>query len=419
MIDARLIELGRLVTGRPESLFKGDYHRHFDSLRKAFSGRRILVVGAAGSIGSSTLRCLLEWEPAETLLVDIAENNLVELLRSIRSDANLAQSHVAIQPVDYGSPIMERILQTHLPFDWVFNFAAAKHVRSERDVPSLLQMMDTNLLKADRFLGWLRKYGHGNEGVFFVSSDKAANPTNLMGASKRMMEQLLFWHASSDSAGSTLLGASCDGGPLRCTTARFANVAFSDGSLLQGFLNRIAKHQPLAGPSDIRRYFVTLEESGHICTLASLLARPGEVLIPALDELSDLKDFREIAELVLRFYGHEPNWCTSDHEAQAAVVQDGRWPCWFSPGDSMGEKPFEEFVGKGEHVREIGCQSVRIVRPASLPPTSELEAMFHRLLGWVEHPDETVTKEAILACVKKVVPTLSHANSQKSLDARM
>jgi len=419
MTDTRLIELGRLVTGRESSLFGSDYRQAAPRLREAFTGKRILVVGAAGSIGGSTLRCLLEWEPSETLLVDTAENNLVEVLREIRSDSSLAEANLAIEPIDFGSPMMESILSQHQGFDWVFNFAAVKHVRSERDVPSLLQMVDTNLLKADRFLGWVRKYGHGHEGVFFVSSDKAANPANLMGASKRIMEQLLFWHGSPDTERTTLQGEWHGGKTLRCTTARFANVAFSDGSLLLGFLNRIAKRQPLAGPSDIRRYFVTMEEAGQICCLAAALPSHGQILVPRLSPADDQKDFKEIATLVLGYHGWKPNWVDSEVNARGMAPAHGQWPCFFAPSTAMGEKEYEEFVGTGESPLEIGLEKLHLVTPPPLPATEVLRDVFGKLAGWREDPESCLGKEHIVACMNQVVESLTLVTKEHSLDKGM
>lgn len=419
MTETRLIELGKLVTGRECSLFRGDYERASSRLQEAFSGKRILVVGAAGSIGSSTLRCILDWNPEETLLVDTAENNLVEVLREIRSDPLVAETNLSIQPIDFGSPMMEHILAQHSGFDWVFNFAAVKHVRSERDVPSLLQMADTNLLKADRFLGWLRKHGHGRDGVFFVSSDKAANPANLMGASKRMMEQLLFWHGSPDALQGTLQGEPCDGKPLRCTTARFANVAFSDGSLLLGFLNRISKSQPLAGPSDIRRYFVTLEEAGQICCLAAVLPSHGEILVPRLSPIEDQKDFREIAELVLDYHGLVPVWVDSEVAARQTMPSGKNWPCYFAPSKAMGEKEYEEFVGRGELPVEIGLENLHVVTPPPLPTTYLLKKVFAELARWRESPAKCGGKDQIIDCMKLVVDSLRHVTKDHSLDKGM
>lgn len=419
MAETRLIELGRLVTGRKHSHFESDYRAASNRLQEAFSNKRILVIGAAGSIGSSTLRCLLEWGPGEVLLVDTAENNLVEVLREIRSDPRVAESNIAIEPIDFGSPMMESILACQTSFDWVFNFAAVKHVRSERDVPSLLQMADTNLLKADRLLGWLRKYGHGREGVFFVSSDKAANPANLMGASKRMMEQLLFWHGSQDASQGNLHGEPINGGPLRCTTARFANVAFSDGSLLLGFLNRIAKGQPLAGPSDIRRYFVTLEEAGQICCLGAICPSHGQILVPRLSPIDDQKDFREIAALVLRYHGLEPRWLETEAAARLATPSGTTWPCFFAPSQAMGEKEYEEFVGSGEVPLEIGLDTLHLVVPPPLPDTRVLMEAFGRLARWREQPDSCAGKDQIVDCMKLVVDSLQHVTREHSLDKGM
>lgn len=411
--------LGRLVTGRAESMFMHDLDRNWAALEEAFAGKRILVTGGAGSIGAATVKFMLGLAPGAVLVVDPAENNLVELLREIRSSRDLARAEVAIEPVDYGSPVMERILRNPEPFDLVLNFAASKHVRSERDVPSLLQMLDTNLLKADHFLGWLRRYGHGRRGVFFVSSDKAANPANLMGASKRIMELMLFWHGSEPARGRSLLGAP-SGEPLpRCTSARFANVAFSDGSLLQGFLQRIAKGQPLAGPSNIRRFFVTLEEAGHVCALAAALPAAGEILVPRLSPVRDLQDFRTIAQRVLRHHGLEPLWLPSAEAALACRPEPGQWPCCFLEQEAMGEKEWEEFVGEGERARSAGLEGLQVVVPGPGPAEEMLAGFLRTLDRWREDPALPVAKADIVRAMGRVVPTLRHHAAGRSLDARM
>lgn len=413
--------LSACATGREEPLFQDDLDRNWDRLKQLVAGRRVLVVGAAGSLGSSTVFPILALGPADVCLVDLAENNLVELLRSIRSSSELAEASVAIQPIDFGSPLMERYLRCSAPFDLVLNFSAVKHVRSERDEVSLLYLLDTNLLKADRFLGWLRRYGHGGGGVFFVSSDKAANPANLMGASKRVMEHMIFWHGSPDAEGRTLLDEdTAFGAPLpRITTARFANVAFSDGSLPWGFLQRLAKGQPLSGPSDVKRFLLSLREAGQLCTFASLLLQDNHILVPRMDPEADMVSFKELAEVVLAFHNLRPYWCASEREARDFKPRSGEWPCYFAPSDTMGEKLFEEFVGGGEKTVEMGLQELLAI-PYEIPPCSKtLRALFSRLMVLCAEVNTPVTKDDLVEIIRSVVPNLQHVGSEHSLDRKM
>jgi len=386
------------------------------------SGSRILVVGGAGSLGSSTIYQLLQWSPKEICIVDTSENNLVEVLRTIRSDRAETDAEISIQPIDYGSPVMERFLAKSPVFDFVLNFSALKHVRSERDEISLLQMLDTNLLKADRFLGWLRRFGHGQQGVFFVSSDKAANPANLMGASKRVMEQMLFWHAHPESEGRTLLTRDPSvGGPLpRVTTARFANVAFSDGSLPFGFIQRLAKQQPLSGPADVRRFLLSLEEAGQLCSIAGILCPNGHIVAPKLDPDLDMVTFKDIAVATLEQYGFKPLWCKSEAEARNhACGEGGTWPCYFAGSDTMGEKLFEEFVGDGEKEVELGLPNLMGIPYVPSASSAELQTVFGQVASWYGDPALHLSKETMVSVIKSVVPTLAHATSERSLDNKM
>lgn len=421
-IDHQVDALSRRVTGRQTLFFENDLASRSETVAGILAGRRVLVVGGAGSIGSSTLYQLLRFRPAHLAIVDTAENNLVEVLRTIRACPDMADADVAIQPIDYGSPVMARFLAEQKPFDWVLNFSAAKHVRSERDTVSLLQMMDTNLVKADRFLGWLRIHGHGRRGVFFVSSDKAANPANLMGASKRLMEQMLFWHASPAADGRTLCDAqaSC-GAPLgNATTARFANVAFSDGSLPLGFLHRIAKRQPLSGPSDVRRFFLSLQESGQLCTLAALACPGNHVAIPRLDPEADMHTFDMVAKLTLEHFGYQPHWCASEDEARSMEPgRDNRWPCLFQASDTMGEKLYEEFLGEGETAVNLGFHALQGIDHRFSTDPALLPEVCRRLAAMVDTPSLPSNKDAITAIIRAAVPSLQHVTSTQSLDGRM
>lgn len=406
------------VTGRARSLFDDDLARHADGLRDALSGRRVLVAGGAGSIGAATILELLDCDPAALAVLDPSENNLAELLRTVRSRERVFRGEFSVAPLDYGSPLARRWLGSQSPFDWVLSFAALKHVRSERDAVSVLRMLEVNLLAADRFLGVLRAQGHGQRGVFTVSTDKAATPVSLMGASKRALELLLWAHGTNTSATS----GGGDAAPLvRATTARFANVAFSDGSLPWGFLQRLAKGQPLAAPGDVRRYLVSPREAGQLCLVATALAPDRRVLVPRLLPERDLTDFVRVAEATLREHGLQPSYYESEDEARGAVERDrraGRYPVLVTRSDTSGEKDEEIFVAKGETAEECGLDAALVV-PA---PTSLPDEALAALLTLIEDGCERglpVSKPSITEALSRVVPELVHHDTGKSLDAKM
>ena len=299
--------LSSLATGRSESLFAADVESRREELLPRLGGRRILVVGGSGSIGTATVAAIAAYRPQSLHVVDQNENTLAELVRTLRSDpAGLAVPDFRCLPIDFGSTIMQRMLRESPAYDYVLNFAALKHVRSEKDVCSLLQMLDTNLLKQTRLLRWLAEKGGLNR-YFCVSTDKAANPVNLIGHSKRAMEHVVF---SGEIAPALI---------AETVSARFANVAFSDGSLLDGFLKRLQKRQPLAVPRQTRRYFISLVEAGQICLLAAFSAPHRHTLVPRLDPAADLHDLQDVAEAVLRCAGFEPALYHDEAEARTRV----------------------------------------------------------------------------------------------------
>lgn len=402
------------VTGRSRSLFAADLERHQEALRAAVAGSRILVAGGAGSIGSATLLELLDFEPAAVAVLDPSENNLAELLRTVRSRDRAFRGDFAVAPLDYGSPLARRFLGGEASFDWVLSFAALKHVRSERDVLSALRMLEVNLLGAERFFRALREHGHGRRGVFTVSTDKAANPVSLMGASKRALE-LLLWSHGAPSARDVDAG-----GFLRATTARFANVAFSDGSLPWAFLQRLAKEQPLAAPGDVRRYLVSPREAGQLCLVASVLAPDRCVLVPRLAPEHDQTDFVRVAELTLRDRGLEPAFYDTEDEARAAVSRDrarGRYPLLVTQSDTSGEKEEEVFVARGESAEECGLEAALVVPAPALVP-AELRALLELVEDACERGRD-VSKADLVASLAAVVPELVHRDTGKSLDRKM
>jgi FlaA1/EpsC-like NDP-sugar epimerase len=396
--------LSRLTTGRTTSLFAEDVKARDADLRSAFTGRRILVTGGAGSIGSATLELIFQYNPAAVHVIDLAENGLVELVRDFRSRPKpLVSGEFRLLPIDYGSAATERLLQSEPAYDLVLHFAAHKHVRSEKDVPSVIQMLDTNVIKMHRFTKWLHKYGHGKR-YFAVSTDKAANPTSLMGASKRLMEHVLFSIGSKDSS---------------VTSTRFANVAFSNGSLLQGFLYRLARRQPLAVPREVRRYFVSPREAAEICLLTAGAAASGHITFPHLDPNEHLRPLVDIAASLLREIGLQPSFY--EHEAEACAATDtelkrGSYPVLLTPLDTSGEKPYEEFVAADETPAPTKFAALSAVRyePAPVP----LEPALAFLDEIASSASTKLDKSDIARHVASVVPGFKHVETGRSLDDR-
>ncbi len=399
----------RIATGRADSRFAADVAARDDAIRDTFSGRRILVIGGAGSIGSATLRALLSCGPAAVHVIDHNENGLAELARDIRSGAMADPSlDLQLMPLDYGSQVTHRFLSQGGPYDAVLHFAALKHVRSEKDPASILQMIDTNVLKQARLMEWLAAEA-APRSYFAVSTDKAANPANFMGASKRLMEQLLFTASIVPM------------NDARRTSARFANVAFSAGSLLESWSERIRKRQPVAVPRDTRRYFVSLEESAQICLLAAAATPDGHLAIPDFNPGADLHELAPIAEAFVRDAGYEPAWFDTEAHARSAMereAQRGAWPILLTARDTDGEKPEEVFAGAGEVVVDIGLGAIRGIPQAGCEHAT-LRDVLDTLLLWVTDPRLKVSKQAIAECLGRAVPEFVPAIAGKNLDTRM
>jgi len=408
------------TVARKRSLFQDDVEANADAIGEAISGKRILVTGAAGSIGSSTVRQIARYKPAFLAAIDLSENNLVELVRDLRGRTGLTLGDsLKTFTIDFGSTLADRFIVDIGPFDLVLHFAAMKHVRSERDIYSLARLIQTNVLQVDRFLSTLKQDSPCD--VFAVSTDKACAPANLMGASKRLMEQVVLWHGQH--SGSLVGNANGDGPSLpRVACTRFANVAFSDGSLLAGYLSRIRKRQPLAGPNDVRRYFITEEEAGQICLLTAALAENGQIFVPRLDPKSDLKTFDQIAEIVLNDCGYEPCWYSSDTAARNNMERDlarGVYPCFFSASDTSGEKEFEEFIGPGEILTSSPFAAVNVIGRTPVVDSPVLKEVMNGLTTVTASPDPGKAKERIVELLFRAVPTLRHVERDRDLDRKM
>jgi FlaA1/EpsC-like NDP-sugar epimerase len=399
-------ELDEVVIRRRHSLFQSDLNAQAANIAEKLTGRRVLVIGGGGSIGSATTRLLLDYGPSAVHVVDQNENYLAELVRHLRGrPQGLANVDFRTLPVDYGSPIMQRFLsEMEPPFEIVLNFAALKHVRSEKDIYSILQMLDTNVVRHARFKRWLSEHGHGSI-YFAVSTDKAANPTSLMGASKRLMEDLTF-------------GLHVEQSQLT-TAARFANVAFSNGSLLDGFLRRLAARQPLAVPRDTRRYFISQTESGQLCLITALLAPDMHVAFPNLDPSMELQMLESIAVRVLEYFGLTPQFYEDEEGARRDIetaARIGRWPVLLTRLDTSGEKPYEEFVGYGETAVDIGMRAVRAFRHMSSRAFEH--GLFDRMAGWIDDPHAHAEKGDIVDEMRQALMTFRHVETGRNLDQR-
>lgn len=395
--------IGTYVTKRNRSMFQADIDANREALTAKIQGKSVLVVGGAGSIGSSFIRAILPFRPQSLIVVDINENGLAELTRDLRSTKGLFVPETYVPyPMDFASPVFEKLFRRYGGFDIVANFSAHKHVRSEKDIYSVEALLQNNVLHAKQLLDLLCEYPP--EDYFCVSTDKAANPVNIMGASKRLMEDVIFSYS--------------DTFPVK--TARFANVAFSNGSLPEGFLKRLAKRQPLSAPSDVRRYFVSPEESGQICMLACMLGNNREIFFPKLRE-EQMMTFDAIATALLREHGYEPLLCDSDQEAieRAASLTDGdtRYPVHYAASDTSGEKPYEEFYTDEETVDLDRLSALGIITGKTAVSGEKVQELFDKLQAAFSR--ESVTKEEVVEIMKAFLPNFEHIETGKSLDTKM
>jgi FlaA1/EpsC-like NDP-sugar epimerase len=402
-------ELAAIATGRSADLFLEDLQHHWAEIHDRLHGRRVLVLGGAGSIGTSTVSLLTEFDVGCLHVVDQNENALAELVRDLRSrSGGLRVRDFQALPIDLGSQVMRRHLRIEPSYDLVFNFAALKHVRSQKNICSLLQMLDTNLLKPLRCWHWIQESGLGAT-YFSVSTDKAADPTNMMGASKRIMEQLMF----SDEH--LLICAE------RTTSSRFANVAFSNGSLLESFVLRFEKRQALACPRDTSRFFISLREAGQICLLAAVCGPNRHILIPRLDPQTDVRSLEDIAAAFLRVKGLEPEIYDDEQAARSSVDSDllrHRYPLLLTSLDTEGEKPCETFFGANEKVMDLGMSSIQAVCPNPIE-TALLVDFLREIELLVSNSEIGVDKNHIVEAVSRVVPEFHHVQRRYMLDGRM
>lgn len=390
------------LIGRSQELFCADVARHEHELSEIVRASRFLVIGGAGSIGQAVTREIFRRDPRLLHVVDISENNMVELVRDLRSSIGYTSGEFATFAIDAGSDIFDAFIANGPSYDYVLNLSALKHVRSEKDPYTLMRMVEVNIFNTDKTMRQAAE--HGARKYFCVSTDKAANPVNMMGASKRIMEYFLMRRSLE----------------LPVSTARFANVAFSDGSLLYGFNRRMEKDQPLSAPNDVRRYFVTPKESGELCLMSALLGENRDLFFPKLDAEANLITFSEIAVRYLRHRGYEPVKCASEDEARARVQElkgKGKWPVYFFKSDTTGEKDFEEFYTDKETLDMDRFRSIGVIKNESVYDAeaierfeSEIRAM--RARGFW-------TRQQLIDLFNETIPEFNHKETGKFLDGRM
>lgn len=395
--------IDQYVTMRNTSMFADDIIKNNSKLLKKIQNKTVLVIGGAGSIGSSFIKAILPFKPKNLVVVDINENGLAELTRDLRSTNGIyVPEDYITYPMDFASPVFEKMFRKHSGFNIVANFSAHKHVRSEKDIYSIEALIQNNILHAKKLLDLLSEYPP--ESYFCVSTDKAANPVNIMGASKRLMEDVIFSYS--------------DKFPVK--TARFANVAFSNGSLPDGFLKRIANMQPLSAPLDIKRYFVSPEESGQICMLACMLGNNREIFFPKLAE-TKMVTFDAIATALLIEQGYEVLECASDVEAidKAEELRNGSkfYPVYYSRSDTSGEKAFEEFYTDEETVDMDRLSTLGVITGKELNDSEKVDRLFAELNR--AFAKEDVSKEQIVSILKEFLPNFEHKETGKSLDSKM
>ncbi len=390
------------LIGRSINLFDEDILHYENIISELIKNSRFLVIGGAGSIGKAVCKEIFSRNPAALHVVDISENNLVELVRDLRSSDGYIDGDFRTFAIDCGSYLFEALVEAEGPYDYVFNLSALKHVRSEKDPFTLMRMIEVNIFNTIKTLKYssdvkAKKY-------FCVSTDKATNPVNMMGASKRIMEMFLMQGSVH----------------AQISTARFANVAFSDGSLLHGFNQRILRKQPIAAPNDVRRYFVTSQESGQLCLMSGLLGKNRDIFFPKLSENLHLITFSEIAVNYLQNLGYEPFECSSENEARdrsSELVANNKWPCYFFKSDTSGEKDFEEFYTSSEKLDGNYFNGIGVIKNEPIFDAEKLQ-FFIDSLGTLRAKG-TWGKREIVNLFNYMIPNFTHLETGKYLDQKM
>ncbi|MGL0957364.1 UDP-N-acetylglucosamine 4,6-dehydratase [Vibrio vulnificus] len=390
------------LIGRTDALFTQDIAHHEAELSRIVSESRFLVLGGAGSIGQAVTKEIFKRHPQKLHVVDISENNMVELVRDIRSSFGYIDGDFQTFALDIGSIEYDAFIKADGQYDYVLNLSALKHVRSEKDPFTLMRMIDVNVFNTDKTIQ--QSIDAGVKKYFCVSTDKAANPVNMMGASKRIMEMFLMRKSEQ----------------IAISTARFANVAFSDGSLLHGFNQRIQKNQPIVAPNDIKRYFVTPQESGELCLMSCIFGENRDIFFPKLSEALHLITFADIAVKYLKQRGYEPHLCADEDEARElakTLPAQGKWPCLFTESDTTGEKDFEEFFTDKEVLDMARFENLGIIKNEPLYQP-ELLSLFEEQIAQMKD-QRAWSKEQIVALFFTMIPDFGHKETGKYLDSKM
>jgi FlaA1/EpsC-like NDP-sugar epimerase len=390
------------LIGRHSEFFLNDIRKYEVKLSKIVSESSFLVIGGAGSIGQAVTKEIFKRNPLKLHVVDISENNVVELVRDLRSSKGYILGDFQTFALDVGSVEYDAFIQSDGQYDYVLNLSALKHVRSEKDPFTLMRMIDVNIFNTEKTLE--QSIANGTKKYFCVSTDKAANPVNMMGASKRIMEMFLMRKSEK----------------IAISTARFANVAFSDGSLLHGFSQRIQKRQPIVAPTDIKRYFVTPKESGELCLLSCIFGENRDIFFPKLDEKLNLISFADIAVKYLEEIGYDSHLCATEQEARDSVeelIAQKKWPCFFTASDTTGEKDFEEFYTVNEVLDMNRFENLGIIKNESYFDQEKLEYFTSKINQM--KTKKLWTKEAIVDLFYDMIPNFGHKETGKYLDSKM
>ena len=390
------------LIGRTQELFVGDIQHWDEKLRAMVGLSKFLVLGGAGSIGQAVVKEIFKRNPKKLHVVDISENNLTEVVRDIRSSFGYIDGDFQTFALDIGSDEYDAFIQADGEFDYVLNLSALKHVRSEKDPFTLMRMIHVNILNTEKTIQ--QSIEKGVKKYFCVSTDKAANPVNMMGGSKRIMEMFLMRQSQF----------------IDISTARFANVAFSDGSLLHGFNQRIQKHQPIAAPNDIRRYFVTPKESGELCLMSCLLGENRDIFFPKLSEHLHLITFADIAVKYLKNLGYEPHLCESEDEARELIKtlpQQGKWPCLFAGSNTTGEKDFEEFFTDNEVLDMERFNNLGVIKNNLNVEEDKLQVFEQKIQTMLSA--KQWNKEEIVELFNYMMPNFGHKETGLYLDGKM
>lgn len=390
------------LIGRKNPLFETDISTKAQQISKNVSSSKFLVLGGAGSIGQAVVKEIFKRGPKKLHVVDISENNLAELVRDIRSSFGYISGDFQTFALDIGSSTYDAFIENDGEYDYVLNLSALKHVRSEKDPFTLMRMIEVNILNTEKTIQ--QAIDKGSKKYFCVSTDKAANPVNMMGASKRIMEKFLLRKSSE----------------IAISTARFANVAFSDGSLLHSFKQRLDKQQPIVAPTDVKRYFVTPEESGQLCLMSCLFGDTRDIFFPKLSQELDLITFSSIAEKFLNAQGYEVHICDSEKQARSAVSNDilsKKWPCFFTLSDTTGEKSFEEFYMPNETLDLQTFEKLGIVKSEADFNNDQLNYFLNSIETM--RNQNSWSKESIVSLFFEMLPELNYEDKGKYLDSKM